>query len=232
MGNKRKKQAPAQSRITLLLKRPWLFAGAVLGLDIAMLVTGLVLSGIRFEVTYSLTEASVERSQPLAFFGVIAAVVLGLDCVLAAFVIAGSFLNKRRGAQIAGAAALLVLSLVMIGASAVMALGLPPKSRQYYSFSDKACRLIIEEDESYTGQKRVTFFMTDAAGEIGEVEYLTSTDLRELSATAERYTVTWLSDTLMEISFNDGESYRTLKMNFDRSQYPEVTEETSETGEE
>ena len=227
MGKKRKKQAPAKSRVSSLLQRPWLFAGAVLGLDIAMLVMGMVLSGISFEVTYSLNDIGVERSQPLAFFGVIAAVVLGLDCVLAAFIIAGSFLKKRRAAQIAGASALLVLSVIMIGGSAFMALGLPPKSRQYFNFNDTEYRLIIEEDEYYSGKGKLTLFLTDAAGKTGQVGYLASTDLRESSTSAERFEIEWKSDDVLEVGFVDGGSYRTLSMNIDRSKYPLAKSDTA-----
>lgn len=198
-----------------LLKKPWLFAGAALGLDIAMLVCGMVLSSVRPPAEYTLTETSVERSQPYMFFGVIAAVVIGVICVLTAFLIAGAFLKKCRAVQVIGAAALLVLSLVMVGTSAVMALGIPPKQRSYVSFSDEQYRLIIEEEQPYYGTGKVTFFLTDAEGS-GKLQLLGSTDISEYSTSDERYTVNWVADNILVVGFTDGANYRTIQMNVEK----------------
>lgn len=216
MKGVRKKNKP-QSRLQELMKRPWLFAGAVLGLDIAMLVVGLVLSGVSFEITYSLGENGIVRSEPLAFFGVIAAVVLGINCVLTALILVGTFTHsKSRGAGIIGAAGLLLVSLVMIAGSAFMALGSPVKSRSCYSYSDDSLRLIAEETEPYFGGGKVSFFLTPTEGS-EKVILLASTDITEFSENEERYTISWQSDELLQISFTDEDRYRTLTIEVDRT---------------
>lgn len=215
MKGVRRKSMP-EGRLNALLKRPWLFAGTVLGLDIAMLVIGLVLSGISFERTYTLSENGIERSNPLAFFGVIAAAVIGLCCVLTAFIIAGAFLKKRRAVQIAGAAALLVLSLAMVGASAVMAVGIPPAERNYYSYTDEKMRLIAEESKQYFGGGTVSFFLTKTENS-ERLILLASTDISELADNSERYAITWISGNVLQIGFTDGDRYRTLTIETDLS---------------
>lgn len=131
MGSRKrnsKKKAP-ESRWQSLLKKPWIFAGAAFGLDLAMLIAGMVLSAAKLPVDYTASGDSIVHSQPLAFFGVTAAVVVALLCVLIGLIIGGAFLKKRRAAQITGAAGLLIMSLAMVGSSAFMALGSPVRER-------------------------------------------------------------------------------------------------------
>lgn len=198
-----------------LLKKPWIFAGAALGLDIAMLVCGMVLSTVQFQVEYTLVDKAVERSQPLAFFGVIAAAVTGVVCVLTAFIIAGAFLKKRHGIQILGAAALLILSLVMVGMSTATAMGMPSKQRKCVAFTDEQYSLIIEEEQPYYGTGKVTFFLTDANG-TGTLRLLGSTDISEYSTSDDRYTVNWATDNILVVGFTDGANYRTIQMNVEK----------------
>ena len=52
MGSRKrnsKKKAP-ESRWQSLLKKPWIFAGAAFGLDLAMLIAGMVLSAAKLPV--------------------------------------------------------------------------------------------------------------------------------------------------------------------------------------
>lgn len=210
-NEKQKKSKTGGNKFREMLKKPWIFAGAALLLDTDMLAVGMILSGMRPEVEYTLTETTVERSQPFAFFGIIAAVAVGIVCVMVAFIIAGAFLKKRRAARFVGAAGLLAVSLVMIGVSALTALGFPPKSRNYISYSDENLRLIIEEEEQFSGNGTASFFLTDSDGS-GRVELIASTDITEYSAEGEeRYTVSWITDTIMVIGFEDGVNYRTIQ---------------------
>lgn len=222
----RKKEKAPVSRFQSLLRKPWLFAGSALGLDIAMLVTGMVLSRVNIEPEYTLADNAVQRSQPLGFFGVIAAVVLGIICVLTALIIAGAFTKKKRAAQFAGAAALLVVSLCMIGVSAVTALGLPPQSRTLVSYTDEELTLLIEEEHRYAGNGVVSFFLTDGSKE--KVVRLASTEITEYSSSDDRYMVSWVSDDILTVGFQDGMNYRTVQMNVDRTVFPAVSSGTLE----
>lgn len=225
-NEKQKKSKTGGNKFREMLKKPWIFAGAALLLDTDMLAVGMILSGMRPEVEYTLTETAVERSQPFAFFGIIAAVAVGIVCVMVAFIIAGAFLKKRRAASFVGAAGLLAVSLVMIGVSALSALGFPPKSRNYISYSDENLRLIIEEEEQFSGNGTASFFLTDSDGS-GRVELIASTDITEYSADGEeRYTVSWITDTIMVIGFEDGGNYRTLQA--DVGKYDFSAKRTSE----
>ena len=61
MGSRKrnsKKKAP-ESRWQSLLKKPWIFAGAAFGLDLAMLIAGMVLSAAKLPVEYTASGASV-----------------------------------------------------------------------------------------------------------------------------------------------------------------------------
>ncbi|MGN1339360.1 MAG: hypothetical protein ACI4WS_03620, partial [Oscillospiraceae bacterium] len=160
--SRNKSHDPAPSRISRLVRKPWLFASAILGLDIAMLVVGMVLSGRSDAgIIYTANGNNIGKDDPMAFFGVVAAVVLGVECVLIAFMLAGAFSRKkRRAGVILRAAGLLTLSLVMVGCSAFMALGAPVKEERYYGYSDETMRLIIEETEPYFGIGTMSIYMT------------------------------------------------------------------------
>ena len=67
MGSRKrnsKKKAP-ESRWQSLLKKPWIFAGAAFGLDLAMLIAGMVLSAAKLPVEYTASGDSIVHSQPL-----------------------------------------------------------------------------------------------------------------------------------------------------------------------
>lgn len=218
--DRRKKSSKTQpeSRFQRLLKKPWLFAGAALGLDLAMLAAGVVLSRMTFEPDYTATDDLISRSEPLAFFGVTAAVVLGVICVLTALIIAGAVRKKRGGAQLAGAVGLIVVSLAMLGSSAYMTLGLPPERVNSYSYSDESYQLIIEEDRYSSGNNTVSLYLAKQGDEEARPAVrLAATDLSDLSAEAERYTVNWVGADELMIGFEDAGKYRTLQIKTDKA---------------
>lgn len=207
---KDKKNTPA-SRWRAILGKPWIFAGAAFGLDLAMLAAGLALSVVKLPVEYTANGDSIERSQPLAFFGVTAAVVIALVCVLVGFIAAGAVLKKRKAVRLAGAAGLLIVSLAMVGGSAFMALGPGVKSRQSVSYSDEFRRMIVEETQNSLGGCTAAFFLT-GTDKTGEAKLVAETGLREYCTgdLEDRYAVSWLDETTLQIGFEDGTTYRTL----------------------
>ena len=213
MGSRKrnsKKKAP-ESRWQSLLKKPWIFAGAAFGLDLAMLIAGMVLSAAKLPVEYTASGDSIVHSQPLAFFGVTAAVVVALLCVLIGLIIGGAFLKKRRAAQITGAAGLLIVSLAMVGSSAFMALGSPVRERYSVSYSDEELRLIIEETEPYFG----------GTEDEGKAALLAVTDLNEFNVSDDRYKISWAAENTLTVGFEDGANYRQLTIPIDRSRIEE-----------
>ena len=222
MGSRKrnsKKKAP-ESRWQSLLKKPCIFAGAAFGLDLAMLIAGMVLSAAKLPVDYTASGDSIVHSQPLAFFGVTAAVVVALLCVLIGLIIGGAFLKKRRAAQITGAAGLLIVSLAMVGSSALMALGSPVRERYSVSYSDEELRLIIEETEPYFGGCTVAFYLTGTEDE-GKAALLAVTDLNEFNASDDRYKISWAAENTLTVGFEDGANYRQLTIPIDRSHIEE-----------
>ncbi len=211
--DRRKKSSKTQpeSRFQQLLGRPWIFAGAALGLDLAMLTAGIVLSKITLEPEVIISGTSISRSEPKSFFGVTAAVVLGVICVLTALIIAGAFRKKRRAVQLAGAAGLLIASLAMVGSSAYMAVGFPPETVHCYSFTDNKYQLMVVEDK-YPSANSVSFYIArDGEGE-KMTKRLATTALGEISESAERYAVTWVGEDQLVVSFQDGANYRSIQM--------------------
>lgn len=216
--SKNKRKAAAPNHITRVVRKPWLFASVVLGLDIAMLVIGLALSGrAGAGIEYTVEGASIVKSDPLAFFGIIAAAVLGINCVLIAFMLAGAVSrSKRRAGVILGSAGLLAVSLVMLAGSAFMALGAPVKSEKYYSYTDETLRIIIEETQPYFGRGTASVYMTSTE-ESGKAVLLARTDIAEYADSDERYSIAWQSENILQIGFSDGVHYRTLAMTVDRT---------------
>lgn len=216
--DRRSRKTQPESRFQRLLNKPWLFAGAAFGLDLAMLVTGIVLSRMTFEPDYTVTDNIVSRSEPLAFFGVTAAVVLGMICVLTAFIIAGAVRKKRGSVQLAGAVGLLLVSLAMVGSSAYMTMGFPPERVNSYSYSDESYQLIIEESRYSSGKNSVSLYLAkQGEGDDRPALRLATTELKELSTEAERYTVNWVSGDDLMIGFEDAGNYRTLQIKADKS---------------
>lgn len=230
MKKRKKTKAAPRSETFSLLRRPWLFAGAVFGLDLAMLVIGMVLSGMSFTVNYTANGDEIVKDDPLSFFGVIAAVVLGINCLLIALILAGSFSKKNRGAVILGAAGLLLVSLAMIGSSAYMALGSPVRSQRYFVYTDEDLRLIAEESDTYFGKGAVSFYLTSAEEENGKAVLLARTDISEFADSEDRYAISWTDDGKLSIDFVDGVKLRTLTVAVDRSQLevPEIAEEAEQ----
>lgn len=216
--SRKKRSTAAPNRISRLTRKPWLFASVILGLDIAMMVIGMVLSGRSGEgMVYTYNGDSIIKDDPLAFFGVIAAVVVGVECVFIAFMLAGAFSrSKRRGGVMLGAAGLLILSLAMVGSSAFMALGAPVKAQRYYSYTDEELILVIEETEPYFGAGTAAFYMT-ASDENGKAVLLTKTQISTFADDADRFAIAWNSENLLSVSFTDGVHYRTLTFEVDRS---------------
>ena len=168
-----------------------------------MLIAGMVLSAAKLPVEYTASGDSIVHSQPLAFFGVTAAVVVALLCVLIGLIIGGAFLKKRRAAQITGAAGLLIVSLAMVGSSAFMALGSPVRERYSVSYSDEELRLIIEETEPYFGGRTVAFYLTGTEDE-GKAALLAVTDLNEFNVSDDRYKISWAAENTLTVGFEDG----------------------------
>lgn len=209
------KGTPQQSAVQRIMRKPQIFAGTVFGLDIAMLVVGLVLSANRPQPDYIVNGDSVVRLDPMAFFGVTAAVVLGINCVLIAMIAAGAFRRKNKAAQLLAAAGLLAVTLAMLGGSAYMAAGSPIKSERYYKYTDEASRLIVAETEPWFGLGSAAFLMADGDG---SATVLARTVISEYADGAERYSIEWLSDSVLGISFEDGGKLRTLTIETDRAE--------------
>lgn len=215
--NRKAKKNPApESRARALLRKPWLFAGAAFVLDLAMLVTGMALSAAKIPVEYTANGSDIEKTAPLAFFGVIAAVVIGIICVLVGLIISGAFLKKHRLVQIFGAAGLLAVSLAMVGSSAFMALCSPIRAQSTVSYSDDEVRLIIEETQPYIGKSSVAFYLTGTE-DSGKAVLLASTDLNVYGISNDRYSVNWVSNSSIMVAFEDGANYRQITIPVDRS---------------
>lgn len=219
MGRKRSntkkgKAASQPSVMQRLMRKPQLFAGIVFGLDIAMLIAGLALSANRPQPEYLVSGDNIVRSDPMAFFGVTAAVVLGINCVIIAFIAAGALQRKNKAAQILAAVGLLIVSLAMLGGSAYMAGGSPIRAERYYRYTDENHRLIVAETEPWFGLGSAAFMM---AQEDGSVKVLARTVITEYADGDERYTIEWLSDTDLGISFEDGGKLRALTIALEKA---------------
>lgn len=193
------------------LPKNGIIIGAILLINTALLAAGLVLANIPHEIIYTLDKDKVQRENPLAFFGIIAAVVLGISCVLTAFLLAGSLSRGKKAPAVITAVFLIAVSLVMIGSAAVVVFGFPVSERRCYRYTDENFKLIIEETSSYFTEGSVNFFL--AEGEDNRLRLLAGTTLRDYPGNAERYKLAWVSDTQLMAGFEDGGKYRTIQMN-------------------
>lgn len=198
-----------------IFRRPGIAAGILLAADLALLAGAVIASEAArsAEVTYTFADGKILKSVPLEFCGIIAALALFLQCALAAVLIAGVVLcerdRKSAAVKITGAALLLAVSAGVTGIFAGAAMGFPPRSVQFFAYTDYEFSVVIEEELPWFSEEAtLRVYNVD----LHDAELMVSTSLSELSQDAERYAFEWVGENVLRIGFDDGMNYRTLQM--------------------
>ena len=199
-----------------ILRKPQIAASIAITLDILMLAAAMVLSSLRdrfpAEYTYDKEHKLITSSHPYDMFGIIAAAALAVAAVMTAFIIVGAFSdNKKTSPRIAGGIMLIIFSAAAILFSWLVIRGEQPKDTNYLSYTNNTHRIIIAEEKYRDDYGVAKFFAVN--NDSGEARLVASTDITTFTEdNQERYTLQWISDTTLHISFIDGYNGRELSI--------------------
>lgn len=214
MGKKAVKPIPR------IFRKPMIPASALLALDILTLAAAAVLNALRgrFTERYFYADGVVSASSPYAWFGVAAAVIIIIAAAVTALIIAGAFLGRGRNRseiifETVAAVLLLALSAGAAGFSLYIVNGEQPQNIVFTSFSDEENRLVFAE-ERYRNENLLKIYFVGNAPDEGECARLVSTELKELSQgnAEERYTIQYVTENALLVTFADGTAYRSLEL--------------------
>ena len=206
-----------------ILRRPMIAAAVAIVIDLAVLVSAVVLDSIRgsFQSEYSYTidipadMYIVTESHPYDISGIFFAVALVIAAVMSAVILIGALSKNRVGqkavSEVVGAAVLLVISAAVILFSYFIVNGSKPSEMTDYSFTDETLQLIIRE-EKYSEDEGITkIFLIDDEKE--SIRLLAMAEISEFAESAERYSISWVTDNTLYIAYSDREMYKTLQIN-------------------
>ncbi len=206
--------------IPRIFRKPMIPASALLALDILTLAAAAVLNALRgrFTERYFYADGIISASSPYAWFGAAAAVLMIIAAAVTALIIAGAFLGRGRNRseivfETVAAILLLALSAGAAGFSLYIVNGEQPQSIVFTSFSDEENRLVFAE-ERYRSENLLKIYFVGNAPEENECVRLVSTELKELSQgnAEERYTIQYITENSLLVTFADGTAYRSLEL--------------------
>ncbi len=211
----------AEKPIPRIFRKPMIPASVLLALDILTLAAAAVLNAVRGHITerYFYADGVVSRSNPYSWFGIAAAVLMVIAAAVTAVIIAEGFLARERGSfdlvfEIVAAVLLLALSAGAAGFSVYIVNGEQPRNITYTSFIDEENRLVFAE-EQYRSENLLKIYLVKEASEPeGECVRLVCVELKELSQgnAEERYTIKYITESALLVTFSDGTAYRTLEL--------------------
>ncbi len=142
-----------------------------------------------------------------------------IAAAVTAVIIAGGFLARERRIsdlifEIVAAVLLLALSAGAAGFSVYIVNGEQPRNITYTSFTDEENRLVFAE-EQYRSENLLKIYLVKEASEPeGECVRLVCVELKELSQgnAEERYTIKYITESALLVTFSDGTAYRTLEL--------------------
>lgn len=210
------KKAP-EKPIPRVFRKPMIPASVLLALDILTLAAAAVLNAVRGSVTerYFYADRVVSCSDPYSWFGIAAAVLLVAAAAVTALIIAGGVIRGRRGSElilnIAAAVLLLALSAGAAGFSLHIVKGEQPQNVVFTSFTNEENRLIFAE-EQYRNENLLKIYFAEL--DETECQRLVCVPLMELTSgdDEDRYTIQYLNENELLVSFTDGITYRTLEL--------------------
>ncbi len=189
----------AEKPIPRIFRKPMIPASVLLALDILTLAAAAVLNAVHGHITerYFYADGVVSRSNPYSWFGIAAAVLMVIAAAVTAVIIAGGFLARERGS----------FDLVFEIVAAVLLLALSAGAAEEN-------RLVFAE-EQYRSENLLKIYLVKEASEPeGECVRLVCVELKELSQgnAEERYTIKYITESALLVTFSDGTAYRTLEL--------------------
>lgn len=187
--------------------------------DVIMLILAAILDSLResLPTEYTLTDSGeIISSHPLDRFGIAVAVALVIVTVmfaLALISIINSDDKKRRG-KVIGFSVMFAVSAAAVMFSYFWVRGSQPQRTVTYSYSDSNVNLVLMEDSHSSDFGTLRAFITNETHD--EIALLAATDIHSRSERKEDYTIDWVMDGVLRITFLDGDSYRGIQIDLNR----------------
>ena len=214
----RKKTKSTSPAVPRLLRRPMAATAtaAVLALNVALWIGAAVLNRMEASLakSYTFTGDGIEKHSSADYFGAVCAAAAAVSAALCAVIIIGNILRHKQGGEgivlkSIAASVLLAGSVVSCICAMYAAVGEQPKSTSCFFFTDSNAHLVIAE-EQYSDLILMNLYSVDT--ETNEAALLAQTELNALSENEDRYSISWLSEDTLLISFADGQGYRSLQV--------------------
>ncbi|MGN0649122.1 MAG: hypothetical protein ACI4KM_01680 [Oscillospiraceae bacterium] len=197
-----------------LLRRPRIAAFAIMGLDMLLLLVCVILSilegtiGVVYE---SDSKLNITVQSPFWYFGIVAAVIVVLQAGFTAVMIIANFNSGQRGQlwHVNLAAAVLMAISALIAMLSVQILVHDFDEIYSYAYTDNSKTVVLmERRRAVLGECTLVLFKVD-----GDKPYRAATiPLREVGGTSDRYSLEWISEDELCISFNDGYNLRYVNL--------------------
>ncbi len=186
--------------------------------DIIMLILAAILDSLResMPTEYTLISGNIKASHPLDRFGIAVAVALVLVTVMLALALVDilSSDSKKRRSRIIGFIVLFAVSAAAVSFSYFWVRGSQPQRTHTYDCTDGNVNLLLMEENHSDDFGTLKVFITDQAHD--ELVLLAATDIHSRSSSSDDYYIDWVADRDLRITFLDGDSYRSIQIDFNR----------------
>lgn len=205
-----------------MFRRPIMAAVIAIIADLLLLAAAIVLNALRgnFSESYTYTQDLVTEyytiyaHHPFDLFGIPAAVVLVIVAGMSAVIIAGAFVKSSDGKSgaphIVGACVLLAASVAVVFLSMFVVKGAQPQHRSYLYYTDETMHLTFIEEKYSEDYGALKIFRIHE--DCDEAELLAMTDISEFAESNERYSLAWIDEDVLQITYADGMNHRSLQL--------------------
>lgn len=217
------------------LKNPFYPASFILAADILLLVFAAVTRALRDKFalvcTYVQGDGITEKCGADTAIAIAAVAALAAAAALAGFIFAGAALWGRDDGstvfRVATGIVMLGLSVAAAGFSIYAVRGEQPSESEYSGFIDGKGRVVIIVEEEYSESALLKVYRLDSEQEQAyRLAALPLSERTENSDFDSRYSLSWVTETLLSLNFTDNGAYRSLSI---PAGIPTESEETAET---
>lgn len=222
------------------LRNPFFPAAFILAADILLLAFAAVARALRdkfpLECTFTQGVGVAEKCGADTAIAIAAVIALAAAAALAGFIFAGAALwGKEDGSvtlRVITGAVMLCLSAAAAGFSIYAVSGEKPKASQFNGFIDSSDRVIIIVEEEYSDSAAIKIYQLDNARENAyRIAALPLSELTQDGDFVSRYSISWLTDSLLSVNFSDNGAYRALTIPVETLEQSPITDNTNESAE-
>lgn len=211
-------------------KNPFFPASFILAADILLLAFAAVARALRDKFTlvcsYTQEMGITEKCGADTAIAVAAVVALAAAAALAGYIFAGAALWGKEDNSVAfritTGAVMLCLSAAAASFSIYAVRGEQPRECEYNGFIDSNERVVVIVEEEYSKTSVLKIYRLDSNHEKAyRLAALQLTERTQDGDFVSRYSISWISENLLSVTFTDNGAYRALSI---PAEIPEVTD--------